>query len=414
MLIPFGELIRKHGLQVGGVLHVGAHECEEAEAYVSEGVKDVVWLEAIPDLAEKQRRRGHQVYQIVASDTDGTVVDFQVTNNGQSSSMLPLKEHKTFYPHIVVDKVLSLATKRIDTLAKEQKLDMSLYDFLNLDIQGAELKALQGMGPLLNGFAAIYTEVNTGPLYEGCVQLNELDQFLDNCGFQRVDIRMTDNKWGDALYVRKNRLLFDIGAHRGLFANDNMDFYDRLILVDASKRLADELTQKYATNKKVTVVHAIISDEQKPVFQECTVDTVSTASTKWTEQSRFAGQPGFVWTPQPSSSTPVLTMNDMIAKYGVPTGTKIDVEGYEFNVLHSLDKYIGLLSFEWAEELLDEAIMCAWHLNMLGYKKFMIRPGDEYRFRPQPTQMYNINELIKRMNTLSPSKRDAWGMIFAL
>ena len=34
MLIPFGEIIRRHGIVPTGILHVGAHTGEENEAYL--------------------------------------------------------------------------------------------------------------------------------------------------------------------------------------------------------------------------------------------------------------------------------------------------------------------------------------------------------------------------------------------
>ena len=33
MLIPLDELVQKYGIQFTGILHVGAHECEEIEYY---------------------------------------------------------------------------------------------------------------------------------------------------------------------------------------------------------------------------------------------------------------------------------------------------------------------------------------------------------------------------------------------
>ena len=83
---------------------------------------------------------------------------------------------------------------------------MSIVDFVNLDVQGAELKVLQGFGNTFTeqkNIKAVYTEVNTEEVYVGCALLSEIDSFLYHFGFQRVAISMTEANWGDALYLRK-------------------------------------------------------------------------------------------------------------------------------------------------------------------------------------------------------------------
>ena len=218
MLIPFSELIQKFHLQkkIKGIFHIGAHECEELNDYLKEGIDStkVQWFEANPQLVERQKLKNVNIHQMLASDVNDETVPFYITNNGQSSSMLQLGEHKTFYPHIVVNQTIQLKTKRMDAWLESAivKNDIKNYNFLNLDIQGAELKALRGFGKYLDFFDYIYTEVNTGEVYMGCAQLKELDEFLRQKGFVREDIKMTDNKWGDAFYIRSLALKKEMGS----------------------------------------------------------------------------------------------------------------------------------------------------------------------------------------------------------
>ena len=76
-------------------------------------------------------------------------------------------------------------------------------DFLNMDIQGAELKCLKGFERNLGMINAIYAEVNEKELYAGCALLPELDAWLSEHGFVRVHTHMTPHGWGDALYIRQ-------------------------------------------------------------------------------------------------------------------------------------------------------------------------------------------------------------------
>ena len=126
------------------------------------------------------------------------MVEFQVTNNLASSSMLPLKTHLTAHPKIHVEKVVEMTT----TTMNDIYYNLELYDFLNIDIQGAELKALTGFDDKLDSINYIYSEVNEQELYEGCCLLPELDEFLASKGFSRVETEMTRYGWGDALYIR--------------------------------------------------------------------------------------------------------------------------------------------------------------------------------------------------------------------
>jgi hypothetical protein len=78
------------------------------------------------------------------------------------------------------------------------------FNFINLDIQGAELKALKGMEEYLHQIDYIYTEVNSDYVYEGCALIGEIDEYLQKFGLIRVETKWCgDYKWGDALYIRQ-------------------------------------------------------------------------------------------------------------------------------------------------------------------------------------------------------------------
>jgi len=78
------------------------------------------------------------------------------------------------------------------------------FNFLNFDIQGAELKALKGMEEYLDNLDYLYTEVNKNYVYENCALVNELDEYLNKFGLVRVETNWTDYEWGDAFYIKRN------------------------------------------------------------------------------------------------------------------------------------------------------------------------------------------------------------------
>lgn len=217
MYISMAECVRlSGGTPFKGVLHIGAHHGEEGQDYQNNGVERVFWFEANPEAYEVLHKKTEglkleQVYfSCCLSDTEEEI-EFNVANNGQSSSMLKLGTHAKLYPHITYTKTISLKTKRFDSMVKEDgtigiwKEKVSDFDFINLDVQGAELKVLKGFGDLLStpSIRAIYTEVNSEEVYEGCCLVKDLDKYLKQFGFKRVATAAPEKAWGDSLYVRQ-------------------------------------------------------------------------------------------------------------------------------------------------------------------------------------------------------------------
>jgi FkbM family methyltransferase len=208
MLISFRDIRNKHKINVRGILHIGAHHAEEAYSYSSCGVNNVIWVEADPktfiELQEKiNNYPNHKSYCFAASNVDGQELDFHVASNGESSSILEMDKHTIYHPHITIIDKKKVFTKKVDTFLDEENINPNNYNFLNLDIQGAELLALTGMEKALNEIDYIYTEVNSGEVYKGCAKIEELDEYLSKFNFERVETKMTEYEWGDAFYIKK-------------------------------------------------------------------------------------------------------------------------------------------------------------------------------------------------------------------
>ena len=210
MLIALADMIQAHQMNITGVLHVGAHEGEEAAAYQNAGIHNVWWVEGNPELIDLLTKRiararvgpGHRIINALVTDVDGDDITFHVTNNMQSSSILEFGTHRRVSPDVHFTHDLTLLTRTLESLIDEHNINAN---FWNLDIQGAELLALEGAGERIQMADYVYTEINVDELYRGCVRLPELDQFFDGVGFVRCDTRLAGPRvgWGDALYVRR-------------------------------------------------------------------------------------------------------------------------------------------------------------------------------------------------------------------
>lgn len=205
MLIPFQNVVAQYpDPRITGILHVGGHLAEEHDDYAAQGVTNVVWVEADPEKAKLiQNRYGQTTVAGVVGDEDGEEVTFHIANNGQSSSIYEFGTHLTAHPEVRYVGTEERVSDTLQTLLASAGLNVEeeKLNFLNLDIQGAELKALRGLGDDLRFFDFIYAEVNREELYIGCARVEEIDEFLSD--YDRVQTEWTPFGWGDALYVRK-------------------------------------------------------------------------------------------------------------------------------------------------------------------------------------------------------------------
>lgn len=161
-----------------------------------------------------------EAYCCLVTEIDRQLVRFHVTNNeGQSSSILEFDDSKmqSEYPGLKVDRVVGLEARRLDSFLKENTIDLSHCNLLNVDVQGFELPVLKSLGGLLERFDAICAEVNLSRVYRGATLLHELERFLVAKGFIRVWLSISGSQ-GEAWYVHRrprfyNRIRTVITAH---------------------------------------------------------------------------------------------------------------------------------------------------------------------------------------------------------
>ena len=222
MMISLDMLVEKYSIKPKGILHCGASTGQEYEAYKRNGFKNIIWVEAIPSVYEQLAAAVDERFHICVhnqdtdyvreipinacvSDVDGQEIDFHISNNeGQSSSFLPLGVHKEIHPQVEYVSTIKLKTTRLDSLLGIDFLHLLGVDFINFDLQGAELLALKSMGTLLENINYAYLEVNKRETYVGCALVEEVDEYLKQYNLHRVETHTwVDDTWTDAFYVKK-------------------------------------------------------------------------------------------------------------------------------------------------------------------------------------------------------------------
>lgn len=201
MLIEFKN-IKKYGIIPRGVIHVGMHRGEEYPIYKKEGVKTILFIEANKELAYAWNVVDEDCHVVHAAVSDKVEeVEFHITNNMESSSILELGDHSRIYPNIVNTHSVKMRTVPLKMIHEKIGIGEDKFNIINLDIQGAELKALRGIGDW-RYLEVVYTEVNYREMYKGCALESEITEFLREKGFKKVEEADTGCGWGDALYVK--------------------------------------------------------------------------------------------------------------------------------------------------------------------------------------------------------------------
>ena len=198
---------------VSGVIHVGANTGQEIDLYQAYDLR-VVWVEPIPEIFDTLKTnikdiKKHVALQCLVTDQDDIEYAFHVSNRGgQASSILELKEHKDIWPHVDFDRTIPLRSATLATLLKREGINVSEYDALVLDTQGAELLVLTGAVPILNAFKFIKVEVPDFEAYTGCCQLKDVEAFVQQHGFSEISRkkfaeRAEGGSYYDIIYEKK-------------------------------------------------------------------------------------------------------------------------------------------------------------------------------------------------------------------
>jgi FkbM family methyltransferase len=175
--------------EISGVIHVGANTGQERGLYERYGLR-VIWIEPIPEVFETQKANleglhRQRALENLVTDRDDAEYQFHIANNnGASSSILDLKQHKDIWPTVAYAKTITLKSVTLATLLQRERIDPTEYDALIMDTQGSELLVLKGADPVLHNFKYIKTEVPDFESYEGCCQLLDIDSFLTRHGYK--------------------------------------------------------------------------------------------------------------------------------------------------------------------------------------------------------------------------------------
>ena len=183
-----------------------------------------------------------------------------------------------------------------------------------------------------------------------------------------------------AKFIAPGSVCFDVGAHVGSRVRAWRSLGAQVVAVEPQVDCQRILHAFYGRDKGVIILDAALGAREgkaKLLVSERT-PTLTTLSREWTREVQR--EPGFrrvAW--RTADVVPVTTLQLLIKNYGLPAFVKIDVEGYEAEVLRGLDSVLPCLSFEYLPAARAVALECVQLLTDLGNYRYNWSVGESHR-----------------------------------
>ena len=160
-------------------------------------------------------------------------------------------------------------------------------------------------------------------------------------------------------------LVFDVGANVGQRAAIFSELARTVVAFEPQAECVRHLRSRFRFKRNVEIQPVALSEAAgEAEIYESSAHTVSSMSPKFIESVGKKVFKDETWDRKVVVKTG--TLDQMIEVYGLPRFIKIDVEGFELNVLKGLSHPVPLLSFEFIPIAIDEAKQCIDKLNEIS------------------------------------------------
>jgi FkbM family methyltransferase len=163
-------------------------------------------------------------------------------------------------------------------------------------------------------------------------------------------------------FIKKGDLCFDIGANIGDRTKTFLELGAIVISVEPQKSCCEILKKRFG-NKITLIQKGVGSKNEVKDFFISNHNQLSTFSEEWIDTLKTNRFKESEW--NEVEKIEIVTLDSIIQQYGAPSFIKIDVEGFELEVLKGLTESFKFLSFEFAvPDNLNNLLLCLYQLNI--------------------------------------------------
>lgn len=202
--------------------------------------------------------------------------------------------------------------------------------------------------------------------------------------------------------IKPGSTVFDVGANMGNRAKVFLRLRTHVIAVEPQPICADFLETALKNNPDFKLIRKALGP-QKGEAEMLISDahTVSSLSTGWIEATQRSGRfAECKW--DEKYTVEIDTLDNIIASYGHPNFIKVDVEGYEFEVLSGLSKPVDIISIEFTPEYIENTYKCIEHISSISDTEFQVAVGESMRFElPSWVSKQEIKEILSHIEQSS-------------
>lgn len=205
-----------------------------------------------------------------------------------------------------------------------------------------------------------------------------------------------------AQFIFPGDIVFDIGANIGNRTEIFLKLGAIVVAIEPQNLCMNLLNKKYGCHKNFNLVGAAVGEKEgvSEMFIS-NANTLSSLSPDWINAVKKSGRfAKYRW--DKTVLVPMTTIDAVIAQYGMPLFIKIDVEGFEYQVLQGLTSPIKMISLEFTPEILVKTFLCIDYLDRLGSVKANYCIGESFCW--ELDDWISPEELKDRLRNLPDTK----------
>jgi FkbM family methyltransferase len=187
--------------------------------------------------------------------------------------------------------------------------------------------------------------------------------------------------------IRSGDICFDVGANEGAYTSVFLELGAKVLAIEPSNNCINILKKKFGNESSVTIIpKALGSENGKKILRITNLSELSSFSDEYINY--YTENDIFVWNQEQEAE--ITTIDDLIAKFGKPQFCKIDVEGFEEEVLKGLSISIPNLSFEFLGPFKNKVFACIHVLKKLGEPYFNYSTYENMHFELSEWQQSDL------------------------